>query len=72
METSKLSGHRQSGMPKFPRFSPDAVRVIDVLTCPAVQLLDVTGNFAFGFARWPNDGKVAKQPCSIDSAQGER
>ena len=43
METSKLSGHRQSGMPKSPRFSPDAVRVIDVLTYPAVQLLDVTG-----------------------------
>ncbi len=30
-------------MPKSPRFSPNAVRVIDVLTFPAVQLLDVTG-----------------------------
>jgi transcriptional regulator GlxA family with amidase domain len=30
-------------MPKSPRFSPNAVRVIDVLTYPAVQLLDVTG-----------------------------
>jgi transcriptional regulator GlxA family with amidase domain len=30
-------------MPKSPRFSPIPVRVIDVLTYPAVQLLDVTG-----------------------------
>jgi transcriptional regulator GlxA family with amidase domain len=30
-------------MPKTPRFSPNPIRVIDVLTYPAVQLLDVTG-----------------------------
>jgi transcriptional regulator GlxA family with amidase domain len=30
-------------MPKSPRFAPNAVRVIDVLAYPAVQLLDVTG-----------------------------
>src|SRR5262249_4336635 len=30
-------------MPDLPRSSPGAVRVIDVLTYPAVQLLDVTG-----------------------------
>jgi transcriptional regulator GlxA family with amidase domain len=30
-------------MPKSPRFSPNAVRAIDVLVYPAVQLLDVTG-----------------------------
>ena len=30
-------------MPKSPRFSPNPIRVIDVLTYPAVQLLDVTG-----------------------------
>ena len=30
-------------MPNFPRFAPNAVRVIDVLAFPAVQLLDVTG-----------------------------
>src|SRR6516162_1977878 len=30
-------------MPKSPRFSPNPVRVIDVLVYPAVQLLDVTG-----------------------------
>jgi len=30
-------------MPKSPRFAPNAVRVIDVLIYPAVQLLDVTG-----------------------------
>jgi transcriptional regulator GlxA family with amidase domain len=30
-------------MPKCPRFSPNPIRVIDVITYPAVQLLDVTG-----------------------------
>jgi transcriptional regulator GlxA family with amidase domain len=30
-------------MPKSPRFSPNPVRIIDVLAYPAVQLLDVTG-----------------------------
>jgi transcriptional regulator GlxA family with amidase domain len=30
-------------MPKSPRFSPNPIRAIDVLTYPAVQLLDVTG-----------------------------
>src|ERR1700733_7168640 len=30
-------------MPKPPRFAPNEARVIDVLTYPAVQLLDVTG-----------------------------
>src|SRR5271155_419097 len=30
-------------MPNSPRSAPNAVRVIDVLTYPAVQLLDVTG-----------------------------
>ena len=30
-------------MPKSPRFSPNSVRVIDVLAYPAVQLLDVSG-----------------------------
>jgi transcriptional regulator GlxA family with amidase domain len=30
-------------MPKSPRFSPNPIRVIDVLAYPGVQLLDVTG-----------------------------
>jgi transcriptional regulator GlxA family with amidase domain len=30
-------------MPKSPRFSPNATRAIEVLTFPAVQLLDVSG-----------------------------
>jgi transcriptional regulator GlxA family with amidase domain len=30
-------------MPKSPRFSPNSIRVIDVLAYPGVQLLDVTG-----------------------------
>jgi transcriptional regulator GlxA family with amidase domain len=39
----KLAGHHLAEMPKSPRFSPNPVRVIDVLAYPAVQLLDVTG-----------------------------
>jgi len=38
-----LARYDLADMPKSPRFSPNAVRVIDVLTYPAVQLLDVTG-----------------------------
>jgi transcriptional regulator GlxA family with amidase domain len=38
-----LARHGVSEVPKSPRFSPNPVRVIDVLTYPAVQLLDVTG-----------------------------
>jgi transcriptional regulator GlxA family with amidase domain len=30
-------------MPKYPRSSPNPIRAIEVLTFPAVQLLDVTG-----------------------------
>ena len=40
-----LSAHDLAKMPKSPRFAPNAVRVIDVLAYPAVQLLDVTGPF---------------------------
>jgi transcriptional regulator GlxA family with amidase domain len=43
MDKLLISGHGFSGLPKFPLFSPSPVRVIDVLTYPAVQLLDVTG-----------------------------
>lgn len=43
MDKSKLPGHGLSGMAKSPRSAPNPVRVIDVLTYPAVQLLDVTG-----------------------------
>jgi transcriptional regulator GlxA family with amidase domain len=38
-----LTRNGVSELPKSPRFSPNPVRVIDVLTYPAVQLLDVTG-----------------------------
>ncbi len=41
-ETS-LAAQDPSEMPKAPRFSPDPVRVVEVLTYPVVQLLDVTG-----------------------------
>ncbi len=43
MDRANLTGHRLAEMPELPRFSPNAVRVIDVLAYPAVQLLDVTG-----------------------------
>ena len=43
MDKPKLPVQGLSEMPKSPRSSPDAVRIIDVLTYPAVQLLDVTG-----------------------------
>ena len=43
MDNSNLAAHGLSVVPKTPRFAPNAMRVIDVLTCPAVQLLDVTG-----------------------------
>ena len=43
MDKLPIPGHGFSGLPKFPLLSPSAVRVIDVLTYPAVQLLDVTG-----------------------------
>jgi transcriptional regulator GlxA family with amidase domain len=43
MDKPKLPAHGLLHMPKSPPFSPDAHRVIDVLTYPAVQLLDVTG-----------------------------
>src|SRR5579872_5636184 len=38
-----LAGNSLAEMPKSPRFSPSLIRVIEVLTFPAVQLLDVTG-----------------------------
>ena len=43
MDGARLAGHDLAEMPKAPRFSPNPVRVIDVLTYPAVQLLDVSG-----------------------------
>ena len=43
MDKGRLPGHGLSEMPKSPRSLPNPVRVIDVLTYPAVQLLDVTG-----------------------------
>ena len=43
MDNATLHAHGLAEMPKFPRFSPNAVRVIEVLAFPAVQLLDVTG-----------------------------
>jgi transcriptional regulator GlxA family with amidase domain len=35
--------HALAEMPKSPRSQPKAVRAIDMLAYPAVQLLDVTG-----------------------------
>jgi len=38
-----VPGHVAAEMPKHPRSSPTATRVIEVLAYPSVQLLDVTG-----------------------------
>ena len=43
MDKAKLAGYGLAEMPKSPRFSPNSIRAIEVLTFPAVQLLDVTG-----------------------------
>jgi transcriptional regulator GlxA family with amidase domain len=43
IDKANLAGHGLAQMPKSPRSSPNPVRVIDVLTYPAVQLLDVSG-----------------------------
>jgi hypothetical protein len=43
MDKANLARRRLAEMPKSPRSSPNTVRVIDVLTYPAVQLLDFTG-----------------------------
>src|SRR5215813_9688193 len=43
IDKSKLAGHDLAEMPKAPRFSPNPSRNIEVLTFPAVQLLDVAG-----------------------------
>jgi hypothetical protein len=43
VDEANLAGHGLAEMPKSPRSSPNPIRVIDVLTYPAVQLLDVTG-----------------------------
>jgi hypothetical protein len=43
VDKANLAGHGLAEMPKSPRSSPNPIRVIDVLTYPVVQLLDVTG-----------------------------
>ena len=43
IDKANLRGHGLAEMPKSPRSSPNAIRAIEVLTFPAVQLLDVTG-----------------------------
>jgi len=58
-------------MPKSPRSSPNPIRVIDVLTYAAVQVLDVTGPvqvFAFANDIVVNTG--GRPPCLKSWAQG--
>jgi transcriptional regulator GlxA family with amidase domain len=43
MDGKSRSGHALAEMPRVPRSAPRALRVIEVLAYPAVQLLDVTG-----------------------------
>ena len=43
MDNVNLVGYGVAEMPKAPRYPPRLIRTIEVLTFPAVQLLDVTG-----------------------------
>src|SRR5271169_1859818 len=43
MDKTNLGRHALAEMPKPPRFAPKALRIVEVLAFPAVQLLDVTG-----------------------------
>jgi transcriptional regulator GlxA family with amidase domain len=43
VDKTNLTEHSLAEMPKSPRSSPTSIRAIEVLTFPAVQLLDVTG-----------------------------
>jgi transcriptional regulator GlxA family with amidase domain len=43
MDKANLAGHGLAEMQKSPRSSPNPIGAIEVLTFPAVQLLDVTG-----------------------------
>jgi transcriptional regulator GlxA family with amidase domain len=43
IDKTNRSGHAVAEMRRFPRSTPNGVRVIEVLAFPAVQLLDVTG-----------------------------
>jgi hypothetical protein len=43
VDKASLPMHGLAEMPKPTRYSPNPIRVVDVLTYPAVQLLDVTG-----------------------------
>jgi transcriptional regulator GlxA family with amidase domain len=43
MDSATLPAHALAEMPMSPRFPPNAVRVIEVLAFPSVQLLDVSG-----------------------------
>ena len=43
VDKANLAGHSLAEMPNTPRFSPRSIQAIEVLTFPAVQLLDVAG-----------------------------
>jgi transcriptional regulator GlxA family with amidase domain len=43
MDNANLAARSSAQLPKTPRSSPNVLRTIEVLTYPAVQLLDVTG-----------------------------
>ena len=43
LDSVTLQRHYLAQMPISPRFTPNVSRVIDVLTYPSVQVLDVTG-----------------------------
>src|ERR1700729_1466926 len=63
MDKADLARHGLAEMPKTPRFSPNEVRVIEVLAYPAVQLLEVSGRlqvFASANDHVVESGQVAE------------
>jgi hypothetical protein len=68
MDKAKLAGHSLAEMPKSPRSSPNSIRAIEVLTFPAVQLLDVTGPVqVFASATTSSPTPEARRPIGSSS-----
>jgi transcriptional regulator GlxA family with amidase domain len=74
MDKANLGGRGSTELPKFPRSSPNPIRVIDVLTYPQVQLLDVTGPlqvFASANVQIADGGGTPPYLLNVVSQHGE-
>jgi transcriptional regulator GlxA family with amidase domain len=74
IDKAKLAEHHLAEMPKSPRSAPNAIRVIEVLAYPAVQILDVTGPtqvFASANDRVVAAGGVAPYQLKVVSQGGQ-